>query len=158
LAKPWKPFSTELWGLVIGYITFTGIVTAWLEPEGEDYENPYAFPRYFKALYVAWFGIFSGGPQNTASTLPARFSQLAYGLFIIIVLASYTANLATILVAQATSNGINSIDDAIANQLTICCLSAIQTELQVHSARVVLSTDDKFDCLRRLAFQSRSQG
>ena len=44
------------------------------------------------------------------------------------------------------------------NQLTICCLSAIQTELQVHSARVVLSTDDKFDCLRRLAFQSRSQG
>jgi len=137
LAKPWKPFSAELWGLVIAYITFTGMVTAWLEPEGEDYENPYAIPRFFKALYITWFGVFSGGPQNAASTLPARFSQLAYGLFIIIVLASYTANLATILVAQATSNGINSIDDAIANQLTICCLSAIKAELQVRSGRAV---------------------
>ena len=132
LAKPFAPFSIELWGLIIGYIFITSVITCHLdEGRGEDYENPYMLPRLLKATYVTWFGIFSGGPQNHAVTLPARFSQLGYGLFIIIILASYTANLATILVAKAGKNGINSIDDAVAAQMQICCLSAVAQELQV---------------------------
>jgi hypothetical protein len=98
-----------------------------------------------KSLYITWFGLFSGGPQNSPQTLPARFSQLGYGFFVIIALASYTANLATILVAKSQKNGITSIDDAIAAQLTICCLDAVLPSLAAKypTANLVGTDDDR---------------
>jgi len=112
---------------------------------------------------LTFHGLFSGGPQNNPITLGARLSQLGYGFFVLVTIASCeflqaaairavcganassfprytnssscsdTANLATILVASSQSLGINSIDDAVAAKLDICVLSALLPELKVQT-------------------------
>ena len=64
-----------------------------------------------------------------------------------VLLASYTANLATILVTNSQRTGIQSIQDAIDKQLTICVLSAVQPELTAKYPQAKLAG---FDLDRRI--------
>eukprot|EP00277_Geminigera_cryophila_P041526 CAMPEP_0173098872 /NCGR_PEP_ID=MMETSP1102-20130122/35075_1 /TAXON_ID=49646 /ORGANISM="Geminigera sp., Strain Caron Lab Isolate" /LENGTH=514 /DNA_ID=CAMNT_0013991623 /DNA_START=199 /DNA_END=1743 /DNA_ORIENTATION=+ len=127
--KPFKPFSWELWGLVFGFLFFSGFVNMLADNQNEDdFQNPHPVARVFKATYLSFAGYFQGGAANNPTSAPARVAQLGYGFFILIILASYTANLATILVAKSGKTGIDSIQAAIEQGVSICVLSAIHPQ------------------------------
>ena len=150
LRKPFAPFDLLLWLLVFGYITFTSVVTFVIDGKAlasEEGMNPHPVARYCMASYLSYIGLASGGPQNAPVSFPGRVAQLGYGFFIMVILASYTANLATILVAKSQSAGIQSIQDAIDKQLTICVLSAVQPELTAKYPQAKLAG---FDLDRRI--------
>ena len=67
----------------------------------EDFENHHYYARYFKGLYLMILSYVKGGPENNPASVPARISSLGFGFFCMIVLTSYTANLASLLVAKA---------------------------------------------------------
>ena len=146
LAKPFSPFAPALWAFIILYIFLSALVTAITDMANEeDFENQSSYvARYLKSLYLNFLGYLTGGPANTPQSVPARIGTMGFGFFTMIVLTSYTANLASLLVAQASRNTIASIDDAIAANLRICIMAAIHPEFEAlyPRARFVNSADE----------------
>lgn len=72
----------------------------------------------------------SASPVNTPTSVPGRLAAVGFGWFLLITIASYTANLASILVSnQKAVNYITSIDDALAQQKKICAHVLLVPEL-----------------------------
>ena len=140
--RPFKPFENFLWLCIWAYMCFATVIGMAVDWQSEDYENACLVPRFCKSTYLTWHGLFSGGPQNSATSFSARLSQLGVGFFIMVLIASYTANLATILVGQSQGFRINSIEDAVAERLTICVLSALLPEIQAKYPRAQLAGFD----------------
>ena len=137
--RPFMPFAPELWLMVGLFTIFTSIVTLLVDGRSLVVEHYDIVSRYCMSVYLTWHGLFSGGPQNSPGTFPARLSQLGFGVFIMITVATYTANLATILVSNTKENAISNIDDAMAEQMTICMLSALikEAETKYPTAKLV---------------------
>jgi hypothetical protein len=142
LQKPWLPFSFDLWLAIVGFICFTSVVTLLTDsildigdelenrqPSADDFENKTLPGQFFKCVYMNSMAQVSGGVQNAPSSVPARLAALGFGWFILIVIASYTANLASIFTAQNTAEGITSIESAIQMRLTLCVYSTSKEAL-----------------------------
>jgi hypothetical protein len=133
LGKPFSPFQGQLWLGIVGYILLSAWVAAFTDLDNdEDFENHHHFARYMKSLYLMILSYEKAGPENNPKSVPARISSLGFGFFCMIVLTSYTANLASLLVAKAGKNSITSIEDAIEANLKICILASIKTEFQAN--------------------------
>ena len=64
--RPCTKWQPGLWALIIAYLTFSSVVSGWLDRHSDDYDNPHHVPRILKATYLSWLGLFSGGPQVRA--------------------------------------------------------------------------------------------
>jgi hypothetical protein len=96
---------------VISFLIFSALVMAATDKNNiEDYDNRSTIAIFFKALYFVLLGYVSGGAVNGPASVPGRTAAIGFGFFVLITLASYTANLATILVSKSTGNGIQSIE------------------------------------------------
>jgi len=153
LGRPWLPFSPELWVCFFGFIAFASFVTFLTdtvfdvgdiyEPGGDpgDFQNPTKIGRYCRALQLNLLGYVAGGPQNNPTSVPGRLAALGFGWFLLILMSSYTANLASILVAKTSGgNSINNIEDAINKKARICTLAPILPELKVEYPRGLFVT------------------
>jgi hypothetical protein len=77
----------------------------------------------------------SASPVNTPTSVPGRLAAVGFGWFLLITIASYTANLASILVSsRKAENYITSIDGAIAQQMKICVHILLVPELKAKFA------------------------
>jgi len=131
LRKPFRPFSGELWGMILGFLVFNAAVYMATEPaDGVDFNSPSASSRLSKSLYLSLLGFVSGGAGTSARSVPARVATLGFGFFVLITLASYTANLASLLVLQETNNAISSIHDCEERGLKVCVAQALVMEIQ----------------------------
>jgi hypothetical protein len=131
LGKPFSPFQGQLWLGIVGYILLSAWVAAFTDlSNDEDFENHHYYARYAKSLYLMVLSYVKGGPENNPASVPARISSLGFGFFCMIVLTSYTANLASLLVTKAGRNSITSIEEAIDVNMKICILASIKTEFQ----------------------------
>ena len=88
------------------------------------------------------------GPENNPQTVPARVATFGFGFFCMIVLTSYTANLASLLVMEAGRNAIESLEDAINADMKICILGAVKDEFQGRYPKASLvETSDEHESL-----------
>lgn len=90
-----------------------------------DFENDHTVSQFAKCVYLSFMGYVSCGPANTPSSVPARLAAVGFGWFLLVFMASYTANLASIFTITQSRNEINSIEDVIAKELTICAYGAV---------------------------------
>ena len=85
LAKPFRPFSDELWVWIIMYIAFSALVTAITDTANEDdFENPAFLARYLKSFFLNMTGYVKGGPENSPKSVPARVATWGFGFFCMI--------------------------------------------------------------------------
>merc|ERR1712232_363217 len=66
---------------------------------------------------------FAGGVGDDVQTWEGRGTNLGLGMFVLVMISMYTANLTTILVSSATKTPLSGIDEAIAKNVEICVLS-----------------------------------
>ena len=151
LAKPFSPFDVVLWMWIIAYVAFSALVTAITDTHNlDDFENPGFVPRYFKSFFLNATGYVKGGPENSPKSVPARVATWGFGFFCMIVLTSYTANLASLLVAQRTANTIDSIEAAIEARLPLCNLGALMNEFKtLYPAANFVACGDEHEMLVR---------
>eukprot|EP00802_Teleaulax_amphioxeia_P007908 Tamp_07916.p1 GENE.Tamp_07916~~Tamp_07916.p1 ORF type:complete len:713 (+),score=98.31 Tamp_07916:42-2141(+) len=148
LAKPWAPFSTTLWLCFFAFLLFSALVTFLTDSvmdigdefedheDSDDFDNPTLLGRYTKAVYLNTLGWVSAGPVNNPTSVPARLAALGFGWFVLIIIATYTANLAAILFeSKGSGDGINSLQDAIQNGVTVCVPAPLLDEFQAMYAQ-----------------------
>ena len=82
-----------------------------------------------KGVYLAFMGFFSGGTVNTPHKTPTKVLTMGLAFFILIATASYTANLAALMV-DARVGAINDVRDVVARGLKVCVPDGIDTFVQ----------------------------
>jgi len=153
--KVLAPFSTGLWGLVLGIILFASLLSVWFSDRSvsDTAGNPQNDRRTFlqrggtpkkrrrKRVYARLAldsflekGLFfcsAGVEQDKSSSLPNKVLLFGFGWFILIAVSAYVANLAAFLTLSGTSDGVKTMGEAVAKGVTICAHPALKAELQV---------------------------
>jgi hypothetical protein len=104
------PFSNTLWAFFAGVIFFNGFVHYFVDPfniPGTNKKTP-----FYRMFYLS-FGTFTNVESLASSTASGNILYTGYGFFILIMVASYTANLASSLVTnQQNAVTVTSITNA----------------------------------------------
>ena len=107
-----KPFSRNLWCLVLGACVVAGVLLCLVErEENEALRNRSLLSQLTMSVWYSFGNIVGYGVDFGASTAPGRL--ITFGLYILslILVASYTANLASDLTISKTKNIISGMED-----------------------------------------------
>jgi ABC-type amino acid transport substrate-binding protein len=99
------PFAPRLWACIVALIVFISVLIFFLERPAQGPDHPHfsgenVFEGAVESTYLACIGFWSGGVAHESVTPGGRMVTLAFGIFVILTLAGYTANLASSLVAR----------------------------------------------------------
>jgi hypothetical protein len=114
-----SPFTNSLWLCIFGVVFFNGFLHWVINPATYN-GRPQTLVRSVYLSLAEFVAVDNTNPRKSGS----MFLNAGYSFFLLIVLAAYTANLASFLVssnAQA-STSIVSIDDANSQGATICAM------------------------------------
>ncbi|CAF4598278.1 unnamed protein product, partial [Rotaria sp. Silwood2] len=107
-----KPFSSKLWVLALGTCIYAGILICFIErTDNEDLQNRSLISQLTMSIWYSFGNIVGYGVEFNASTAGGRF--LTGGLYVLglILVASYTANLASDLTIAKTQFVVSGLDD-----------------------------------------------
>ncbi|CAF1273260.1 unnamed protein product [Rotaria sordida] len=107
-----KPFSNNLWLLFFGTLIYAGILIYIMErKDNEVLQNRSILNQIFMSIWYSFGNVVGYGVDFHIATSAGRL--LTVGLYILglILVASYTANLASDLTIAKTNNIISGIDD-----------------------------------------------
>ncbi|CAK1554505.1 unnamed protein product [Leptosia nina] len=109
---------TEVWLSIVGALLLTGFMI-WLLEKYSPYSarnNPEAYPypcREFTLKESFWFALTSFTPQGggeAPKALSGRTLVAAYWLFVVLMLATFTANLAAFLTVERMQTPVSSLE------------------------------------------------
>ena len=131
LTKPWLPFTADLWVMIVCYVVLISAAVTLVTDSGNegDFDNDRFLARWLKASWLNAMGFVSRSIKNNPKSTPARIAAFGYGFFLLVTLQSWTAALASILVARNAKYGIRTFQDALDRNAKICCLEAISSQV-----------------------------
>lgn len=169
VGAPLEPFSGPLWAMLIGMSVLTGLAFCCFEDASSEAESPADHQhkqagsmlsrchslceRTWDNIYGGLLGLVSGGVQIAPSTTSGKILVLGFSIFLTIVLASFTANTASFLVAKAVAaQTVANLDDALSKGVTLCASSGssindLLTTLYPKFPNYVTYRDEQIDCL-----------
>ncbi|CAF4585487.1 unnamed protein product [Rotaria sp. Silwood1] len=112
LASYLKPFSWQLWIVVLASVIYAGVLVYLLERKDNDaLQDRSIISSLAMSLWYSFGNVMGYGADMQPSTAAGRF--LTAGLYILslVLAATYTANLAANLTLAKTTNIISGIDD-----------------------------------------------
>ncbi|XP_071455793.1 ionotropic receptor 25a-like [Hetaerina americana] len=109
---------TEVWLTIVGALTVTGIMIWFLDKyspySAQNNKKMYQYPcRTFTLKESFWFALTSFTPQGggeAPKALSSRTLVAAYWLFVVLMLATFTANLAAFLTVERMQSPVQSLD------------------------------------------------
>ena len=114
MASVFSPFSGELWAVLLAFCVVFGLAFALLERDGEDFEDSSGvLNKLATTMYKSSLSAVTGGPTYEPGTTGGKILMLGFGWLLLITAASYTANLASLLVVANSLKGISDIDGLI---------------------------------------------
>jgi len=128
MASPFRPFVPSVW-LGIAGMTVVASLGMYVLERGKMFKEATCSRGVSRSLYFGFQSMVGASSSYEAKTLGGRILNLAFGFFIMIVIASYTANLASFLVAKASSSKIDSIEGGIKAGMKFCGVSQVQESL-----------------------------
>lgn len=116
------PFEIEVWLVILGVVIFSSITYQFLEHIGADSEiRERSFrKRTMRNLYRSFINI-TGNYAYEPTTLGGKVFGFFFAFWAMLIVAAYTANLATILVVEnLPAPTIVDVHDAISQRLRTC--------------------------------------
>eukprot|EP00466_Bigelowiella_natans_P013241 jgi/Bigna1/88559/estExt_fgenesh1_pg.C_340005 len=127
MAAPWKPFTFWVWFSTVLVLVYGGIVI-WV---AEGWTNESDFPGHtnivnlsttiFYAL-MSFFG--SGDFRWNPHTTAGRIQLGGIGVFSLVMLTTYTAQVTVHILTSRVSGEVNSLEEAIEKNYRVCLLEA----------------------------------
>jgi len=114
-----QPFSNNLWAVLFAICIVNG-VALWIV--NGDLQS-FSIFSIVHSIYIS-FATFTGGTDLVAEKPAANVLNVGFSFFVLLVISTYTANLASFLINQQTPlTKVTSIDDANSKGYTICVLA-----------------------------------
>jgi len=133
LQKPFLPFAYDLWGFVLISLAVMGVLIAWVETghNPDDYPDERCPMCFCKGVFQGVNSYLASGYyfQVYPRTIPGMCYSLGLGLFVLLSLSTYTANLASFLILKKVKEGVNSLEDAVKTGASICISSVYLGEI-----------------------------
>lgn len=163
LAAAFEPFDSSGWLAIVIVVTIGGIITGLHEqrsmphglcPRGRAAQLQLSESMGYLA-YDGWMGCLTGGRGfYEFRTLGARLTGVGLAVFALMVVAAYTANLASGLVLHSiTGTEVSSMDDVIKGGHLICVeqvmSSLLMTKTSVPLSQIVL-VKSRADLLKKV--------
>ena len=126
------PFQTPVWIMIVVAIVATGIMYWMLERLNRESDTAQLERKPITTIFLSAL-TFMGHFDFSPGTHAARVLALSYTFFTLLVVSSYTANLASFLVARQTPNfSVKSLSQAVRFDVPVCVqASSNQDELLV---------------------------
>ena len=148
------PFSAYTWLCVLATIACCSAVLAFHEHPhrhttraSDLYGVEHKLEAMIKSIWLGLRGFVDGATAHEAFTLPGRITNLGFGLFLMLTVSAFTANLVSILLMSDGAT-ISGMDDIISRDLKICVQDSKLSGLLIdyptaESHAVVCSTRDE---------------
>ena len=123
-----EPFTSSLWAILAAMLVTFGLAFSWVERGADgDFDGMGAVDSVCTSWYLTFAGVLSGGAMHAPRTVGGRMIHLGFGWLITLMLASYTANLASLLVVTSTASPtITSYSGFVADSSAILCVSDLE--------------------------------
>ena len=124
-----KPFTQQLWLAIVALGFFTGIIMWLYEADighpgndiiGSDGRTLYGLMRNFARTSYLSFSTLFGTGSHEPKTIYGQVYCTVWIFFSLIIISSYTANLASILTMRDLDTEIKTIEDVIAKNGVLC--------------------------------------
>ena len=144
-----QPFTPALWGVVIAIVFTAALLSVWFSDREMIAKKQYGVELsemkksrkrqsrvvYFRLLLDAVLEkgmfLFSAGiEQDLGASLPHKVLMFGFGLFIVIAVSAYVANLAAFLTRSGWNNGVQTMKEVVDKNLPICCHPALEEEIR----------------------------
>jgi len=152
LKKVFAPFLTETWVFIICFvIPVLGLLTLFHEYGNESFpktkevvmvndagvetveERPISFVKHMpQTIYRSLLATLRGDYDVEVSSIGGHINIIGILFFIVVIIATYTANLASFFTLKASRHTIDNIDDAIAQGWRFCMVRT-----HIHQAQVM---------------------
>ncbi|CAF5009911.1 unnamed protein product [Rotaria sp. Silwood1] len=107
-----RPFSRRLWGLALATCIYAGILMCLIERvDNEDLQDRSIISQLTLSIWYCFGNIVGYGVEFNARTAAGRFLTVGLYILSLILVASYTANLASELTIAKSQFVISGIDD-----------------------------------------------
>ena len=132
-----KPFTPEVWGTTVAAFFVFGVMLWIVEaPAGsEDFDDEHRLGTPLGLCLTTWMSFMAfctAAPMHGFSTWPGRIMGFGFAFMIFILVASYTASLAMMLITSSTlSTFVVDLADARANGHKVCMLEPLETVLDL---------------------------
>jgi len=150
IVKIFAPFNVELWAMLCALVLIVAFVNIWLSTtrgvrsylsrriHGHRWREASAVgkARIIAGILldsIVIFSTFMFGHSveiSWESTRAQKILLFGFGFFILVAVASYTANLAAFLTVSGVTNYIGSMEDAIYTQTAVCIHPILRKELE----------------------------
>ena len=140
MGHPFLPFTWQLWVAIVFFTVFLGLVRAQLatsdehlKEEGTDKYGPAGVMK--NELYFTFMDLLGGGVDAAAGTDAGHHAgphllNIGFAFFVLLVMASYTANLAAMLATEnLKSDTIRSLEDCAEQKCTLCIYYKLEADL-----------------------------
>ena len=165
MAAPFRPFQALVWVyILLLLVAVSGVILVsehTHQVEGHQFIEHEDNLHYgaLEAVYLGIMGFVSGVSAFEPNTIASKFLNIALGFFILILSATYTANMASFLVISAQKGQISTIPEGLSAGMRFCGDSTVRTSLvsrfpsidsvyvQVNSPQEALANMDAGICL-----------
>ena len=119
LQKLFQPFTSTLWFTIIIATICVGVAYTLLDSNRKT--TPSDFPgKIIASIYTATMELMNGANQSEDQPICHKSVTLTWSFFVLIVIASYTANLAAFLSQKKAMHNIVSVEDCIKKNCSFC--------------------------------------
>jgi len=151
--QAYLPFKNELWIVLAVIIVGQGFlqILVNIQPSKKPHKpKVHSKPlvhrvssKAFEHSYLSSMGFLSAAPVQDSKTIASRVLHTGYGFLILVVIASYTAELARFLTESGADENYTSLEDAIVDSAKICVESVM-----LDAFRTSFPAGDWFDSVR----------
>ena len=143
LLGPFLPFTGDVWLMLLASVLMVILAFGWLEitprmvatykaikekglspmpePKTRIQKFQYSFRRFMEVMMMSLEGVLDFHPEGYNPLSNAgKVLKMGYIMFMILFMATYTANLASILVSSQSKVEFSSLDEAIDTGVKIC--------------------------------------
>ena len=154
LLGPFLPFTLEVWIMLVVSVLATVLAFSWLEiaprmvatykvmnekgvlhmPEPKTKMEKFqrSLQRFLEVQLMSLEGVLDFHPEGYNPLSNAgKLLKLSYVMFMILFMATYTANLASILVSSQSKVEFSSLEDVIDSSVKICVPAVLLTKLSL---------------------------
>jgi len=91
-----------------------------------DFENDNLVNGFLRSVYLSITSLSGASVSYTSVTMSGRIMAVGYGIFILVCIASFTAETASFLIAKKMTSQYGSITEVLAEGKTVCFPSGMQ--------------------------------